>query len=164
MDELSRKERKKIELEKKREESRRSLAEHQQRLQSFDVIQQQKAKRRKVIMIIAAVIIAALVAVLAFAILSPGKYDEFAKCLTEKSVKMYGAYWCPHCANQKNELGSSFKYIDYVECDPNGQNPQPELCKQNGITGYPTWIYNGEKRSGEQSLLSLGAWAGCSLS
>jgi hypothetical protein len=28
-----------------------------------------------------------------------GKYDNFAKCLTEKGVEMYGASWCSHCQN-----------------------------------------------------------------
>ena len=44
------------------------------------------------------------------------KLDDFAKCLTQKSVVMYGAYWCPHCQAQKKLFGSSFKYVNYVEC------------------------------------------------
>jgi thiol-disulfide isomerase/thioredoxin len=32
---------------------------------------------------------------------SPGKYDEFAKCLTDNGAKFYGAFWCPHCQAQK---------------------------------------------------------------
>ena len=23
--------------------------------------------------------------------------DAFAKCLSDNGIKMYGAYWCPHC-------------------------------------------------------------------
>jgi len=34
----------------------------------------------------------------------PGKYDDFAKCLTQNGVKFYGTYWCPHCNNQKRTL------------------------------------------------------------
>jgi type II secretory pathway component PulM len=26
------------------------------------------------------------------------RYDGFAKCLATKQAKMYGLYWCPHCA------------------------------------------------------------------
>ena len=31
----------------------------------------------------------------------PSQYDGFAKCLSENGVKMYWAYWCPHCNDQK---------------------------------------------------------------
>ena len=93
----------------------------------------------------------------------PGKYDDFAKCLSQKGVVMYGAYWCQHCANQKKLFGDSFQFVNYVECDAGGPNPQPALCAQKGITGYPTWIYDGESRNGEQSLQSLGDWASCPL-
>jgi len=90
-------------------------------------------------------------------------YDDFAKCLTEKGATLYGAYWCPHCNNQKKLFGSSLKYLNYVECDPNGENAKPELCKQNNITGYPTWIINGTHYEGEQPLQQLSSLTGCSL-
>ena len=35
------------------------------------------------------------------------KYDAFARCLKDRQVKMYGAYWCPHCAEQKEMFGES---------------------------------------------------------
>ena len=31
----------------------------------------------------------------------PGKLDVFARCLKEKQAVFYGAFWCPHCQNQK---------------------------------------------------------------
>lgn len=43
------------------------------------------------------------------------RYDGFAKCLASKQAKMYGLYWCPHCADQKAMLGASFHYVPYVE-------------------------------------------------
>ena len=64
------------------------------------------------------------------------KYDEFAKCLTEKGAVMYGASWCAHCKEQKATLGDSFKYIKYVECPDNTQ-----FCIDKGIEGYPTWLF-----------------------
>ena len=95
----------------------------------------------------------------------PGEYDEFAKCLTEKGVTMYGVYWCPHCQNQKKLFGSSVKYINYVECDPRGDNANPDLCKEKGVTGYPMWeLSDGSFASGEQSLNSLASKSGCILS
>src|SRR3989344_3569664 len=39
----------------------------------------------------------------------PGKYDPFAQCLTDNGAKMFGAYWCPHCSDQKKMFGSSWK-------------------------------------------------------
>jgi len=42
-----------------------------------------------------------LVAIVLYFMSKPGFYDEFAQCLTDKGVKMYGAYWCPHCQAQK---------------------------------------------------------------
>src|SRR5258708_10657052 len=49
-----------------------------------------------------------------------GRLDAFAKCLTVKRAKMYGAYWCPHCEDQKEKCGSSFDYAPYVECGIKG--------------------------------------------
>jgi glutaredoxin len=82
--------------------------------------------------------------------------DEFAKCLTVKGVKMYGASWCPHCKNQKDAFGSSFQYVDYVECTERQAD-----CDNAGIEGYPTWIINGEKFPGEQSFEELSQQSGC---
>src|SRR5271157_3119677 len=56
---------------------------------------------------------------------SQHKDDGFARCLTERGVKMYGAWWWPHCIEQKEAFGASFEYAAYVECgvkgDPRGQ-------------------------------------------
>ena len=88
----------------------------------------------------------------------PGRYDEFAKCLTEKGITMYGTEWCPHCQNQKAAFESSFQYVDYVDCDKS-----KGVCAAKGIEGYPTWIINGEKHAGEQPLARLAGLSGCSI-
>lgn len=94
----------------------------------------------------------------------PGIYDEFAQCLTDSGAKMYGAYWCPHCANQKKMFGSSVKYIPYVECDVNGDNSQMELCEANGVQRYPTWVFaDGTRKEGEIPLRTLASITNCSL-
>lgn len=92
---------------------------------------------------------------------SSDKKDALAKCLTDAGAKMYGADWCPHCKNQKNEFGSSFQYISYVECDPGGPNANPKACEDAGIRGYPTWIIGGLKYEGEQDLVTLSKISGC---
>ena len=100
-----------------------------------------------------------------FAIFSGSStYDEFAKCLTQNSVKMYGAYWCPHCAAQKKEFGSSFKYINYVECSLPNAAGQNAVCNAAGITGYPTWGFaDGKKVAAEMTLQQLSELSGCPL-
>jgi len=91
----------------------------------------------------------------------PGPLDALAKCLSQKGVKMYGAWWCPHCQNQKKTFGSSWKYINYVECAI-GQSGQTKECKDEKIEGYPTWILpDGKRLTGEQSPQSLGSAVGC---
>lgn len=90
---------------------------------------------------------------------NPGKYDTFAKCLTEKNLTMYGAYWCAHCKSQKALFGDSFKYVNYVEC-----STQTKLCLDKGVNGYPTWITSdGQKFEGEQSLKKLSDLTSCPL-
>ena len=78
-----------------------------------------------------------------------------AKELTAKGMVMYGAYWCPHCNEQKELFGDAVKYIDYVECDAKGANANPDECVAKGVSGYPTWIYQDQKHEGKQSLDQL---------
>lgn len=86
-------------------------------------------------------------------------YDDFAKCLADKKLTMYGAYWCPHCQAQKKLFGDAFQYVPYVEC-----TTSPELCTQKGVNGYPTWIdASGRKYEGEQELEKLSQISGCGL-
>ena len=95
----------------------------------------------------------------------PGPYDVLAQCLTQHGVKMYGAFWCPHCAAQKKLLGSSWHYVTYVECSlPNGQG-QNDVCNAAGIQGYPTWEFKEGKRvSSELSIEQLTQLSNCTES
>ena len=86
--------------------------------------------------------------------------DALAKCLTDKGVKFYGSFECPHCTNQKNLFGDSIKYVDYIECGPLG-GPTNEECQKAGIQAYPTWIIDGKKYTGTQSLQKLRELSGC---
>ena len=92
------------------------------------------------------------------------KYDNFAQCLTDNNVKMFGAYWCSHCANQKNLFGSSFKYVNYIECSLPGRAGQTQICIRENIKSYPTWEFsNGIRKEGTQNLEQLSKLSGCSL-
>lgn len=96
----------------------------------------------------------------------PGQYDALAECLTSKSVKFYGAYWCPHCQNQKATLGeSAMKKIDYIECGVQG-NLQgiTDVCKTAGVDTFPTWTFaDGSRLVGEQKLTTIAEKAGCPM-
>lgn len=93
----------------------------------------------------------------------PGKYDDFAQCITESGAKEFGAFWCPNCKAQQELFGRSFKYIDYVECSLPNQ-AQNELCKSEGITGYPTWEFgDGSRQEGYITLQQLAEKTGCEL-
>ncbi len=91
-------------------------------------------------------------------------YDEFAQCLSEVGMVEYGAYWCHNCEIQKDMFGSSFEYVNYVECDPNGKNGQPEVCLDAGIEAYPTWRHpDGREWVGVQTMEKLSQVSGCEL-
>lgn len=86
-----------------------------------------------------------------------------AKHLTEVGAKMYGAYWCGHCQDQKQLFGKeAVQELNYIECDPKGKNPQPNLCQSAKIKGYPTWEVNGQFYQGVQSLDQLAQLSGYS--
>ncbi len=90
--------------------------------------------------------------------------DKFAQCLAQKQVTMYGAWWCPHCADQKKEFGESFKYVPYVECAIPGKPPnvQTEACQKMQIKKYPTWIFpDGERVEAILPLDQLAQKASC---
>lgn len=91
--------------------------------------------------------------------------ESFAQCLSDRNATFYGASWCPHCNEQKAMFGDAMEHIDYVECHPDGgrQSPPAEICQQRGITGYPTWIIDGERHSGVLSFQELADATGCSL-
>lgn len=79
-----------------------------------------------------------------------------AKYLQDSGAKMYGAYWCSHCHDQKSLFGAeALAELPYVECDAKGINAQPDQCKAAKVDGYPTWIINGETLSGTQELANL---------
>jgi hypothetical protein len=90
--------------------------------------------------------------------------DVFATCLTDAGAVMYGAFWCPHCTRTKQNFGSSFKNIIYVECDPNGEDEQSALCIEKEIEAYDTWEFkDGSRVVGEPSFETLSEKTGCSL-
>lgn len=84
-----------------------------------------------------------------------------AEHLQSIGAKMYGAFWCPHCGEQKLLFGDrAFAKIDYIECAQGGHNAQPTRCKAAGLDSYPTWEINGELHAGLQSLDAIAQLSG----
>jgi hypothetical protein len=94
------------------------------------------------------------------------KYDAFARCLKDRGVKMYGAFWCPHCADQKAMFDASFDYAPYVECGVKGQaHAETQECADAGIKNFPTWQFppTGERVERVLSLDELSERTACRL-
>ena len=94
----------------------------------------------------------------------PGQYDGFAQCLKDKGATFYGAFWCPHCQNQKAMFGKSKDLLPYVECSTPDQRGQTQVCIDKGIKTYPTWYFpDMSSTTGETSLQTLSERTNCPL-
>ncbi len=94
--------------------------------------------------------------------------DGFASCLKESGLLMYGSMTCSLCKKQRELFDFAFHHVGEIECHPNGENPQTDLCLQKDIMKTPTWILekDGEeiqRLEGYQSLEILSETSGCSL-
>lgn len=84
-----------------------------------------------------------------------------AEHLTASGAKIYTAYWCPHCHDQKEMFGrQATEKLTVIECAPDGRNSQRELCEAKKIEGYPTWEINGQLDSGVKPLAKLAEVSG----
>ncbi len=92
------------------------------------------------------------------------KLAPLAACLKDKGAVFYGAFWCPHCQATKRLFGSSAKDLPYLECSTPDGKGQLEVCKDKGITNYPTWIFaDGTRMTGELTAAQLAEASGCAL-
>lgn len=91
-----------------------------------------------------------------------------AEHLDQVGAKFYGAFWCPHCEDQKEMFGASANRLPYVECSPSGRRgPQSTQCTAAGIRSYPTWIINGRRYPGvltPSALAEYSAYTGIASS
>jgi uncharacterized membrane protein len=107
-----------------------------------------------------------------FAVSTPSGEAEtqLAAHLKQTGATMYGAYWCPHCCEQKQLFGqTAMKQLSYVECGDDGPNAQPAVCRaiapeiqaQTGEKfGFPTWKINGKYYAGRKTLPELAQLTG----
>lgn len=88
----------------------------------------------------------------------PGAVDLAAR-LNKAGAKMYGAFWCSHCFDQKQDFGKdAVAEFPYVECYPDGMRPDTkmtEACAAANLQAFPTWIIDGQKLEGEQTFEKL---------
>jgi len=94
-----------------------------------------------------------------------GPEDPYVRALAEhlsaSDAKFYGAYWCPHCQQQKSAFGASAERLPYVECSPNGQRSAPATsCLAVEIRNYPTWIIEGRRLERTLSVRQLARYSG----
>jgi len=130
---------------------------HQQREEMFQKHEADKVggkkKRKLVVYVILVVLVMAIGGYSVSYFSTPGPYDDFAKCLTDRGAVMYGAIkWCQYTQGQAAMFGKSFKYIDYRD--------ESEL---EGIKTRPTWVINGKWHEKVQSFQTLGAATGCEI-
>ncbi|MGB6675185.1 MAG: hypothetical protein WBE44_00705 [Terriglobales bacterium] len=138
--------------------------ERRKRQQKREGRERPNPNRTRYIMIAIVIIIAFAAAYYFLWYKHTSRLDAFAKCLTAKQAKMYGAFWCPHCEEQKEKFGSSFQYAPYIECGIKGSKGIEPVCTQAGIKRFPTWIFaDGTRVEGEHELDFLGQETGCSL-
>lgn len=88
----------------------------------------------------------------------PGKFDDFASCLSDKGAIVYGNDFCSYTAKQLNYFGKSKRNLDYVKCID-----EQELCDSKGIKITPTWEYDGKMYEGVQKFERLSLITGCEI-
>lgn len=94
----------------------------------------------------------------------PGELDGFAACISESGAKFYGAFWCPHCQDQKEMFGNSEKKLPYVECSTADRKGTTIDCQKAQIQSYPTWEFaDGSREVGTLSLEALAEKTSCEL-
>lgn len=89
---------------------------------------------------------------------------SLARHLHSIGAKMYGAFWCSHCLEQKQMFGrEAAKFVDYVECFPDGYRKgitMAKACADAKIEGFPTWVINDQVLTGEQEFSELARASG----
>jgi hypothetical protein len=126
----------------------------------------------KTIGIIIGVLIAAVIVLAALGVFKSESREQldmelvaFGQCLEEQGAIFYGAFWCPHCQNQKRMFGrQGSDALPYVECSTPDSQGQTEVCAEAGVESYPTWRFaNGVETTGTQSIEALSENTECPI-
>lgn len=100
---------------------------------------------KKIITLLVTLIIIAAIIILAVTIANKKPKvatatDTFAQCIADSGTTFYGAFWCPHCNEQKVMFSKSAKLLPYQECSQ-ANRKQNSLCTEKQIESYPTWVF-----------------------
>ena len=91
-------------------------------------------------------------------------YSEFVDSLNSRGVVYYKSVKCSNCKRQEKLFGKTYIKLKAVECQPEGPNPQPELCLRKGIKKTPTFLLEKDgveikRLEGLQMLEKIANWA-----
>ncbi|MBI2124948.1 hypothetical protein HYU08_00155 [Candidatus Woesearchaeota archaeon] len=100
---------------------------------------------------------------------TPEEKIELAQCLVDQEAYMFGAYWCPACYIQEQEIfGPEAWEIfqeNHYECSERGSDEDKQRCMEiiieDAIT-LPTWKFkDGTTVTGYQTLETLAKLSKC---
>lgn len=80
---------------------------------------------------------------------------NLAECIGTNS-QLYVQLGCSHCETQENYFRGTLQYLNVTDCYYNAS-----ICNSAGIQGTPTWIINGTRYLGVQSISKLKQLTGC---
>jgi hypothetical protein len=80
---------------------------------------------------------------------------DIVKCIGSKAI-LYTQLGCHACETQEQLFGDNYQYLDVIDCWY-----EREPCTENNITATPTWIIDGEKTVGVQTIEKLKELTGC---
>jgi hypothetical protein len=83
--------------------------------------------------------------------------EELAKCIGANS-ELYIQTGCPACQRQEELFGEHIQYINSTNCF---LQENRQICIDKNIEATPTWIIEGEKYKGVQSIEKLKELTGC---
>ena len=79
--------------------------------------------------------------------------EALTKCIGANSI-LYIQLGCSHCKDQEDLFGDNKKFLTTVDCFYEG-------AKCADIKATPTWVINGKKHEGIQSIETLRELTGC---
>lgn len=83
--------------------------------------------------------------------------ENLAKCIGEHS-ELYVQTGCLACVRQEELFGKEAKHLNKIDCF---LLENRQTCFEKNIEATPTWIINGEKYRGAQSIETLKALTNC---
>jgi len=120
--------------------------------------------KQKITLVIIVILVVLFAGFLAFSPSKPSPYNEFAQCLKDKGALFYGAFWCPHCRDQKDLFKGSASKLPYVECSTPDGKGQLSICAEKEIKSYPTWTFaDGEIVPSLMTLEQLSTKTSCPI-